>query len=798
MYAKVIKRRLIFGFSVMLLLIVVTLIVGLTGMWSIESRLRVIVDENNVKTALITSMRNAISDRSQSLYKMLLLSNQIEVKQELFPYRQRLAEFKLARNTLMTMSLSSAELRVLKNEFITSRKAMQTQDQVVNLLLQEQIGMASQLLYLESLPKQTKLMGLLEELIQLQRVANNNAENEAQNTYLNALALSILFGGVAILFAAAVAVVVIRRTTQAETKLFREKERAQVTLHSIGDGVITTNADGCVDYLNDVAKTLTGYSQQQAKGRPLLGVFKLRDEHGRPPEVDPVQQAIRLGASVESDSLMTLKRNDDKQYAIEYTVAPIRDYDDSVSGTVVVFRNVTAIRNMMEQMVYQARHDSLTKLINRREFERQLDVALSLARDSDEEHALCYLDLDQFKVVNDSCGHLAGDELLKQLGQLLQKNVRRTDTLARIGGDEFAVLLRNCKLDKANQIIDELRRAMNDYRFVWDDKSFGIASSFGLVAVTKESGGIAELLTAADNACFRAKEMGRNRIHIYQPDDKVIAERRDQMQWLPRLRTALKMEQFKLYQQRIISLKNSESELDPESKQADHFYEILVRIENNGEIIPPTAFIPAAERYNLMPALDRWIVEHAFEHIQNFVRSYPHKKCKWTINLSGHTLCDDTFYGFVLNKHKKYKIDSSTVCFEVTETAAVSNMSSASTIINKLKNMGFYFALDDFGSGLSSFTYLKHLSVDYLKIDGSFVRDMATDPIDRAMVESINEIGHVMGLKTIAEYVEDAEALQCLKDIGVDFAQGFWLHEPEALPVLPFTAEKDRHVTLAD
>jgi len=635
--------------------------------------------------------------------------------------------------------------------------------------------MASQLLYSEFLPLQSRLISLLDGLIQLQQTASFTSGNEARTAYKNSITLTITLGGLAIIVAIFVAFVVIGRTVRAETKLFLEKERAQVTLHSIGEGVITTNAEGIIDYLNDVAQNLTGFSREQAKGKLLLDVFALRDQQGDLPSYDPVQQAIQNEQPIKPDSLMTLWRSDDEHYAIEFTVAPIRDYNNSVSGTVVVFRNVTAIRDMMDKMAYQARHDSLTDLINRREFERQLEVALGFARDADEQHALCYLDLDQFKVINDSYGHLAGDELLKQLGQLLQKNVRRTDTLARIGGDEFAVLLRNCKLDKAQDIIEELRLAMNEYRFVWKDKSFDISSSFGLVAVTKESGGIAELLSAADNACYHAKELGRNRIHVYQPDDKALAERRNEMAWVPRLRTALKTNQFRLYQQRIFSLKSSNAD--------DHFYEILVRIEKDGKIVPPTAFIPAAERFDFMPSIDRWIVEHAFIHIHEFIRRFPNKNCKWTINLSGHTLCDETFYKYVTNQYYRHKIDSSSVCFEVTETAAVSNLSSASTIIKKLKNLGFEFALDDFGSGLSSFTYLKHLSVDYLKIDGSFVKDMANDPIDRAMVASINEIGHVMGLKTIAEYVEDAEALQCLKDIGVDFAQGFWLHEPEPVPI---------------
>jgi len=484
----------------MILLIMVILFVGLSGMWSIESRLRVIVDEHNMKTSLVTNMRNAASARTISLYKMLLLTNKYERQQEQFPFRRHLVEFSTARAALMSMSISAAEFRVLDNEFKLSQESIKLQNRVMSLLSQEQLAMASQLLYIEYLPLQDQLIGLLDELIDSQQTASYTAGREAQSAYRNSLTLTVTLGGLAILVAMFVAFVVIGRTMRAETKLFQEKERAQVTLHSIGDGVITTDANGVIDYLNDVAQTLTGFTRKQAKGKILLDVFALRDEHGNLPSYDPVQNAFQPENAMDSGSLITLCLDEDEHYAIEYTVAPIRDYDKSVSGTVVVFRNVTAIRNMMDQMAYQACHDSLTNLINRREFERQLEAALAFAREADEEHALCYLDLDQFKVINDTCGHLAGDEFLKQLGQLLQTNVRRTDTLARIGGDEFAVLLRNCKLDKAKDIIDELRRAMNDYRFVWQDKSFDISSSFGLVAVTKESGGMAELLSAADNA----------------------------------------------------------------------------------------------------------------------------------------------------------------------------------------------------------------------------------------------------------------------------------------------------------
>lgn len=772
-----IKSRLILGFSTMLLLIVVLAAVGLASMWAMETRLRVVVEEHYAKVEFMVAMRKAVSARTVSLFRMLLAGNNDQRQQEQASFQRYLLEFKRARTALLDMPLTPAEREVLSAKHDISQDAVDLQGKVASLLRQDQMTLAGQVMYKEVIPIQEQAMSKLEDLIYLQRAAGQSSRQEAKQAFAEASTLIMLLGGAAILVGLLVALIVVRRTSESETQLFREMERAQVTLHSIGEGVITTNAAGKVDYLNAVAEQLTGYTNATASGLLLTEVFAVVSELEQEllPDnfLDPV---VTEKQTLENPLPVFLCRQDGRRFAIEYTVAPICDYDDTVSGTVVVFRDVSAIREMIEQMTYQAKHDSLTGLINRREFERLLVNAIDSARHQQAEHVFCYIDLDQFKVINDNCGHVAGDEFLKQLSQLLLKNVRRTDVLARLGGDEFGILLQNCRLNKAVQVVDELREAMNGYRFIWADKSFEISASFGIVNINEASGGITEVLSAADTACFVAKDLGRNRAYVYQPDDIELAKRRNEMQWLPRIRAAIQTNQFQLYQQRIIALKNSEL--------AFHFYEILVRIvDGSGKVIPPKAFIPAAERYDLMPVIDRWVVEHAFDYISRFCVLFPQKSCMWTINLSGHTLCDKTFYEFVLQLATRLALTPSKVCFEVTETAAVANLSSAGTMICKLREHGFRFALDDFGSGLSSFTYLKKLPVDFLKIDGSFVKDMAIDPIDRAMVTSIHQISQVMGLNTIAEYVEDANALQCLKDIGVEYAQGFWLHEPE--PLLP-------------
>jgi diguanylate cyclase (GGDEF)-like protein len=426
------------------------------------------------------------------------------------------------------------------------------------------------------------------------------------------------------------------------------------------------------------------------------------------------------------------------------------------------------------RLSHQAAHDALTGLPNRREFELRLERALLVAREQNQMHTLCYLDLDQFKVVNDTCGHVAGDELLRQLAVLLQTRLRERDTLARLGGDEFGVLLLNTHLDQAMLVADSIRQLVKEFRFVWRDKSFAIGVSIGLVPIFAESEGLASLLSYADAACYAAKDRGRNRVHVYQAEDADLLKRQGEMQWVSRITRALEENQMRLYAQPILPLYPQ--------REAGMHYEILLRmLDDDGELILPMAFIPAAERYNLMPSIDRWVISAAFSAFPALFWQAQNSPSICTINLSGHSLCDEKFLDFVERQFSINKIPYQAICFEITETAAIANLTEAIRFIQALKAKGCMFSLDDFGSGLSSFAYLKNLPIDFLKIEGAFVRDMANDPMDRAMVESIHHIGHVMGLKTIAEYVESEVILECLKQVGVDFVQGNWLLEPQPL-----------------
>jgi diguanylate cyclase (GGDEF)-like protein/PAS domain S-box-containing protein len=559
----------------------------------------------------------------------------------------------------------------------------------------------------------------------------------------------------------------------AEERLAQETERAQVTLASIGDGVIRTDAEGVIDYLNPVAERLTGWSSAEACGQPVLRVFNVIDEATAKPLPNPVERCLAEGRVIELPGYSLLVRRDGGEFAIRDSVAPIQDRQGRITGTVLVFKDVTQLRRMEREMIYLARHDPLTGLINRREFETRLEQCLATARDEERLHALFYLDLDEFKVVNDTCGHLAGDEMLKQVTALLRSLLRKTDILARLGGDEFGVLLEDTAVEVARTLGERMRQGVRQYRFGWQERIFEIGVSIGLVPITHDSGDMARALSAADAACYVAKESGRNRMHEYQPDDIALAERWGEMQWIHRIHKAFAEHRFCLYRQDIQPLNGGEDE--------PPLCEIFIRmVDEDGRIATPGAFIPAAERYHLIGSIDRWVVHAAFVTLACGTLSHG-DTTRFAINLSGQSVGDDTFLDYVLAEIEATGIAPERIFFEITETAAVSNLVQATHFINVLKELGFRFVLDDFGSGLSSFAYLKNLRVDFLKIDGTFVRDMIGSSVQRALVESIHQIGRVMGIRTIAESVEDPATLDVLREIGVNYAQGYCISMPEPL-----------------
>ncbi|WP_460096910.1 EAL domain-containing protein [Pseudomonas sp. S3_C01] len=551
-----------------------------------------------------------------------------------------------------------------------------------------------------------------------------------------------------------------------------EKERAQITLQSIGDGVITTDVEGAIAYMNPAAEAMTHWKAEHATGLPLAALFNLLDDNAQTEGLTLIEHILSGRLSGASEHSKLIQRLDGSTVSVTLVGAPIR-HAGKVSGAVLVLHDMTQERQYIANLSWQATHDALTGLANRREFEYRLEQALHNLTRQVGRHALMFLDLDQFKLVNDTCGHAAGDELLRHICALLQSGLRENDTLARLGGDEFGILLENCSPEAAEKIAEGLRQTVQNLHFVWKGRPFVTTVSIGLVHIAQTPTTLEASLRAADMACYMAKEKGRNRVQVYHADDSELSLRFGEMAWVQRLHMALEENRFCLYAQEIAAL-------GPGEHGGGHI-EILLRLHDEaGRMILPDSFIPAAERYGLMTSLDRWVVENVFKIIRqclNDSRQGPMAMC--AINLSGTTIGDQAFLDFLRKQFAAYSIPPEMICFEITETSAISNLGSAIRFINELKSLGCYFSLDDFCAGMSSFAYLKHLPVDFLKIDGSFVKDMLDDPINRAMVEVINHIGHVMGKRTIAEFVETAQIEQALLEIGVDYAQGYVIERPQ-------------------
>ncbi|HME40484.1 MAG TPA: EAL domain-containing protein [Steroidobacteraceae bacterium] len=555
-----------------------------------------------------------------------------------------------------------------------------------------------------------------------------------------------------------------------EEALFREKESAQITLQSIGDGVITTDAKGVIDYLNPVAESLTGWRLEDSQGRAIEEIFRAFHEETCEPLENPLAVAIRRTRSIKSVRPMLLIRRDGNEIYVESTASPIRDGSGAVSGGVLVFHDVSEARELNRRLSYHASHDVLTGLVNRREFENRMERALKSAKARETSYALCCLDLDQFKIVNDTCGHSAGDALLGQVGALLKSKVRWRDTLARLGGDEFGILLESCSLDEAMRTAEALREAVKNFKFTWEERTFRLGASIGVVPISADNADVASVLSAADSACQAAKEAGRNRVHSFEENDIDLMRRRREMQWAARINNALEEGRFELFRQTIMPLQTVEP---------GAHYELLLRMRDEaGKIVSPDNFMTAAERYGITPSIDRWVIENAFRWLVSEADERE-KLTMCSINLSGQSLGDDKFLPYVIDQFHRSGLDATKICFEITETAAIASFSQANRFIQALKELGCKFALDDFGTGLSSFGYLKHFPVDYLKIDGSFVKEILHDPIDREMVRSINEIGHLTGKQTIAEFAENQEIINMLQSLGVDYAQGYGVSQPQ-------------------
>ena len=573
-----------------------------------------------------------------------------------------------------------------------------------------------------------------------------------------------------------------------EQKLFEEKELAMITLQSIGDAVITTDREGYVESLNPAAEKLTGWTLTQAKGQAIESVFHVVDEEKRQPLPNPVELSIQENRVVSLSNHPMLLSKDQQLIAIDDSTAPIHSNTGDIVGSVIVFHDVSEARGRAQQLSWQANHDALTGLMNRRAFGVTVEESLKAAQDAEQSHVLCYVDLDHFKVVNDTCGHAAGDELLRQISTLLQDHVRSSDIVARLGGDEFAILLYNCPLDQALRITNSICNDLSQFRFSFQNRVFKVGSSIGVSVIGETSLSADEVMNAADAACYAAKRRGRNRVHVYQQADQGLSRYSTETQWFTRLSEALERDRFQLFYQPIAA---SDTNPDTNVDQACRCEVLLRLIDEHDHLVSPAAFIPAAERYSLMPEIDRWVIRRCFAHLSHrlappftsgpLTSGGSPVSTIYSINLSGASINDDRFLGFIQEQLAHYAVPPGLICFEITETAAISNMKRAVSFIEQLKQVGCQFALDDFGTGMSSLAYLRTLPVDYLKIDGSFIQDIASDQVACAMVEAVNHVAHLMGLRTVAEFVSNAELLEKVKTLGVDYMQGYAIAMPACL-----------------
>ena len=549
-----------------------------------------------------------------------------------------------------------------------------------------------------------------------------------------------------------------------------------MALESLAEAIVTPDPTGQIEYLNPAAERLIGTSNDAARGKALAAIVGLVDETDRRALSDPVYQALASGVPVNlSRRALMITRGEGDERAIELSASPMRTPSGEIAGAAVLMHDVTELRGFARQLSYQATHDALTGLVNRREFERRLDEAISTARRGDSTHILCYLDLDNFKTVNDTSGHLAGDALLRDVARQLRETLRDSDTVARLGGDEFGMLLVGCPLDKARQIADDLCRKIAEFRFVWKDRVFQIGASIGIVELARESSSVEDSLAAADSACYMAKRQGTGRVVVYSARDEALARSTGEIQWLQKLQAALKDQRFELYTQPIVPAVAGATGGDGPA------IEVLVRMKDEaGGEVQPLEFIRAAERYRLMGLIDRWVVQQTLDAIVDGTLQVPAGRCV-AINVSGQTLGDTQFLEFVVDGLDRSGVAPAQLCFEMTENAVVANLDHARRFVGVLHGMGCRFALDDFGSGVGSFSNLRTLPLDYLKIDGSFTRNLGRDSVNQAMVTAMIKLARTLNFKVIAEQVEDNAALDMVRQLGVDFVQGYVISRPQRM-----------------
>jgi diguanylate cyclase (GGDEF)-like protein/PAS domain S-box-containing protein len=773
------RHMLISGLGVFLTALLAVSVIGIARSQYADEPLHTVIDRQSEKIELAATMLRMARERSRLVREVAASEDPVSRAQGAQRYRTLADEFNDGLRTLGATAVGAGEQSALDRLMAATRHSDEVLDHGLELVFTGDAPGALKLLDASGTAAQSALDASLHAWVDASRSVARRAAEGARHAERDAVMLIALVSLLVVGGAGSVAVLVMRQVKRTEYELQLEKELAQVTLHSIGDGVITTDADGRVEYLNPVAEQYTGWKTTEARGRPLGEIYRIVDERtgqGIDAAANPSTPSAENQPGVVS---VTLLDRNGRECPIRYSQAPIRNREGQALGKIVVFHDISPIRAMAQQLIWQASHDALTGLVNRREFERRLTELIDTARVHHREHALMFMDLDNFKAVNDTCGHTAGDELLRQLTSVMLSRMRGSDTLARLGGDEFGALLESCPFDQALRIANAMRETVRDFRFVWEDKTFSVGVSIGLVPVTADSGDLSRVMSLADACCYEAKNKGRDRVQAYRREEQSAQGRHGELEVVSQISQAFELGRFRLYRQRI-------APLAPDAHHEPN-YEVLIRmVDKAGNLVPPTGFMPAAERYNLLTSIERWVVSSLIEYLHTQYTSgaiarEAHERGYYSVNLSGASINDRSLPDFLRNLLTRYQLPHGLLCFEITETTAISNLTAAAELMRELKGMGCRFALDDFGTGMSSFAYLKYLPVDVLKIAGTFVRDMATDPMDFAIVDSINRISHILGIQTVAEEVEDAQTLAKITALKVDFAQGYFIAEPEAM-----------------
>lgn len=781
------------GFLLILALAMLAGYVNLTRMTEITRDIDIVSTEYGQKIAVSDSFRSHVQEHINTLQNFAYMSEPFDFEELANKHNDLGAE----EEAMLQMLVGSGVVPEYEKDLISEieeniKGSYQIERRLISQIKASELESARTIMLTEWMPAQIAVLDSIVNLNKFYSETMSDGASEGIQSYASVLRTQkpLLFA--ILMLGLVIASYVLLRNAQAEAvitadredlqrrvkehmvELNEQKEQLTVTFQSIADAVVTTDIYGSIKYLNPAAEELTGWSMGDAIGRNLAEIIKIKSELASSDEIlsDEAGMATR-GAKLHKRK-SHMQRRDGTERFIEESIAEMHDEAGSLTGYVVVVRDVSERLEMEKELSKQATQDELTQLPNRPEFKYQLDDVLSAIERGDRHHLLCFLDLDRFKTVNDTSGHTAGDEILRQVAQLLASTVRERDTVARLGGDEFAFILRNCELKNGRKVMQSLVSKIEQNRFSFGDEVFALGASIGMVELLP--GMDAETaLTQADTACYLAKESGGKSVRIYRADSEEMSLQRGQVKWLSRVQQALDENDFELFYQPI-----ERTEVMQDVPNAAVHYEVLVRMKDqHGGYHMPGDFIPAATRYGLMPNLDRWVIDHALRWGGENSRLLDDARI--AINIDGSSLYDSGFLDFVEGCFESYGFGYDKVVFELTENSVIANMNAAMTFINTLKEKGCQFALDDFGTGMSSFDYLKSLPVDYLKIDGSFVKDMLTDSIDEEVVRSINAIGHAMQKYTIAEYVESEEIRTRLSEIGVNYVQGYAIARPKPL-----------------